>query len=320
MRLDESSVQTRNVRQAYIKFTPCTTKVGMVTAWNKSVSAWRTFHVVILEPKGRCCSLKMLNWDPEGRYCHRLWTAIALFWFSKEHLWTAITPFWLSTDDVWTLLEIDSTRNVLWIFQRCSRWRFPWRGYMRERFVVTPCILSWESDGVRRTSTLHYTLCTNLIMMESFLNCTLCQWKLGACRVNVLWIYLLQRKLRLRDLMKELGFNTDKDNVNTLRDLQPAPNDCCNAYMSLRPLVIMNEWISEQSNLFMNGKNNIVRTLLCCYHFADRDFEVSWKVPYVHQDLSRVYSVWGLRECELRQNQTVFYFGCPTHGLLGPTL
>ena len=27
----------------------------------------------------------------------------------------------------------------------------------------------------------------------------------------------------------------------------------------------MNEWISEQSNLFINGNNNIVRTLLCCY-------------------------------------------------------
>ena len=28
----------------------------------------------------------------------------------------------------------------------CSLWRFPWWGYMWERFAVTPCILSWESD------------------------------------------------------------------------------------------------------------------------------------------------------------------------------
>ena len=32
-----SSVQTRNVRQAYIMCTPCKTKVGMVSAWNKPV-------------------------------------------------------------------------------------------------------------------------------------------------------------------------------------------------------------------------------------------------------------------------------------------
>ena len=42
----------------------------------------------------------MFRWEPEGRYCHRLCTAIAPFWFSTEHLWTVITPFWLSTDDM----------------------------------------------------------------------------------------------------------------------------------------------------------------------------------------------------------------------------
>ena len=31
---------------------------------------------------------------------HRLCTAKAPFWFSKEYLWTAVTPFWLSTDDL----------------------------------------------------------------------------------------------------------------------------------------------------------------------------------------------------------------------------
>ena len=42
----------------------------------------------------------MFPWEPEGRYCHWLCTAIAPFWFSMEHLWAAIMPFWLSTDDM----------------------------------------------------------------------------------------------------------------------------------------------------------------------------------------------------------------------------
>ena len=39
------------------------------------------------------------GWEPEGRYRHRLWTAIVPFWFSTEHFETAFTPFWLSTDE-----------------------------------------------------------------------------------------------------------------------------------------------------------------------------------------------------------------------------
>ena len=46
------------------------------------------------------CRPKMFHWEPEGRYWHRLCTAIAPFWFSAEHLWSAVTPFWLSTDDI----------------------------------------------------------------------------------------------------------------------------------------------------------------------------------------------------------------------------
>ena len=42
----------------------------------------------------------MFRWDPEGRFCHRLCTAIAPFWFSMEYLWTSLMPFWLSTDDI----------------------------------------------------------------------------------------------------------------------------------------------------------------------------------------------------------------------------
>ena len=48
-------------------------------------------------------------WEPEGRYCHRLCTAIATFWFSMEHLWAAITPFWLSTDDIFFTLLYSAT-------------------------------------------------------------------------------------------------------------------------------------------------------------------------------------------------------------------
>ena len=47
-------------------------------------------------------SLIMIRWwGPQGRYCHRLCTAIAPFWFSTEHLWTVLIPFWLSTDIMW---------------------------------------------------------------------------------------------------------------------------------------------------------------------------------------------------------------------------
>ena len=44
----------------------------------------------------------MLYWEPEGRYRHRLFTAIAPFWFSTEHHWILITPFWLSTDELYS--------------------------------------------------------------------------------------------------------------------------------------------------------------------------------------------------------------------------
>ena len=50
------------------------------------------------EPEGCYCSSKIFRWEPDGRYRHRLFTAIALFWFSREHRWAAITPFWFSTD------------------------------------------------------------------------------------------------------------------------------------------------------------------------------------------------------------------------------
>ena len=49
----------------------------------------------------------MFHWEPEGRYCHWLCTAIAPFWFSTEHLWAAITPFWLSTDDILKEIKIE---------------------------------------------------------------------------------------------------------------------------------------------------------------------------------------------------------------------
>ena len=41
------------------------------------------------EPEGRHCSLKMFHWESEGRYRHRLCTAIVPFWFLTEHLWTS---------------------------------------------------------------------------------------------------------------------------------------------------------------------------------------------------------------------------------------
>ena len=57
-------------------------------------------HIVSWEPEGRYCRSKMFPWEPEGRYCHWFCTAIAPFWFSREHLWSAIAPFWLSSDDI----------------------------------------------------------------------------------------------------------------------------------------------------------------------------------------------------------------------------
>ena len=42
----------------------------------------------------------IVGWEPEGRYCQWLCTAIAPFWFSKEHHWVLIMPFWLSAYDI----------------------------------------------------------------------------------------------------------------------------------------------------------------------------------------------------------------------------
>ena len=50
--------------------------------------------------KGVTADQRCSGWEPEGRYCHWLCTAIAPFWFSTEHLWAAIMPFWLSTDNL----------------------------------------------------------------------------------------------------------------------------------------------------------------------------------------------------------------------------
>ena len=44
-------------------------------------------HIVAESHKG--CS-RMFRSEPEGRYRHRLCTAIAPFWFSTEHLWTSL--------------------------------------------------------------------------------------------------------------------------------------------------------------------------------------------------------------------------------------
>ena len=40
------------------------------------------------------CSIE----NHKGYNCHRLFTAIAPFWFSTEHRWILIAPFWFSTD------------------------------------------------------------------------------------------------------------------------------------------------------------------------------------------------------------------------------
>ena len=51
----------------------------------------------------------MFRWEPEGRYRHRLCTAIAPFWFSTpEYRWIVITPFWLSLDDISVSLPIET--------------------------------------------------------------------------------------------------------------------------------------------------------------------------------------------------------------------
>ena len=44
--------------------------------------------------------VKMLRWEPEGRYHCAKSMVIAPFSFSVEQHWTALMPFWLSTDDM----------------------------------------------------------------------------------------------------------------------------------------------------------------------------------------------------------------------------
>ena len=59
----------------------------------------------------------MFHWEPEGRYCHRLCTVIAPFWFSTEHRWIVIMPFWLSTDYIRHCVIIyDDEKKSKWLF------------------------------------------------------------------------------------------------------------------------------------------------------------------------------------------------------------
>ena len=62
----------------------------------------------------------MFHSEPEGRYCHRLCTAIAPFLFSTEHPCKSLMPFWLSTDDnVPQILE----RSYSIAFHPCLNYR-----------------------------------------------------------------------------------------------------------------------------------------------------------------------------------------------------
>ena len=45
----------------------------------------------------------MFRWEPEGRYRHRIFTAVAPFWFSTAHLWMLIAPFWLVFIFTWSV-------------------------------------------------------------------------------------------------------------------------------------------------------------------------------------------------------------------------
>ena len=46
------------------------------------------------------CRSKMFRWEPEGRYCHRLCTAIAPFWFSTDEVCKDISGImWLNVND-----------------------------------------------------------------------------------------------------------------------------------------------------------------------------------------------------------------------------
>ena len=56
----------------------------------------------------------MFSWEPEGRYCHRLCTAIAPFWFSMVHCWIMIMPFCLSTDRIWHSGHSECSTTILW--------------------------------------------------------------------------------------------------------------------------------------------------------------------------------------------------------------
>ena len=67
----------------------CLWKSDMVTSLTSSVES-------LLE--GRYHYSKMFCWEPEGRYYHGNYTAIASFWFSMEHLRILIAPFWFSME------------------------------------------------------------------------------------------------------------------------------------------------------------------------------------------------------------------------------
>ena len=96
---------TWNNLHSYYKFCIREMSFQIIKFWTTNITSkelkfCNDDHIVSLEPERRYHYPKMFRWEPEGRYRHRLCTAIAPFWFSMDYLWILIVPFWLSTDDI----------------------------------------------------------------------------------------------------------------------------------------------------------------------------------------------------------------------------
>ena len=98
----------------------------------------------------------MFRWKPEGRYRHRLCTAILPFWFSTEHLWTSLTPFWLSVDDIWCTKG--KTHNAIMYLSMVSFTIIMLLQVQEEKTKDNVKIPSAFCSGVSATSSIVFTL------------------------------------------------------------------------------------------------------------------------------------------------------------------
>ena len=104
----------------------------------------------------------IVGWEPEGRYYQWLCTAIAPFWFSKEHHWVLIMPFWLSAYDIHHIVRWEPEGRY------CSTKMFRWEPEGRYRCTKSMAIVPfWFSTEHLWSAITPFWLSTDDIKRQS---------------------------------------------------------------------------------------------------------------------------------------------------------